>query len=211
MSFTKYRSVLFKNIRKINESQAFKKIQTEAEKQYSRVKDNTYKGINYAGQYTQQKVKDGANYTAEQSYQAFKKAQAHLSLSKRIAGMFKFMFNSIRNTKLYRMAKYSLIMGSMAKGGYIYSTNFTKEITVSKSFHRYTNRGNNDYLIADEHHNLYRVSESLWFWQWWPTELWSSMKEGQKYHIVGYGIRIRKLGIYPNIVRVNNPIDEKHR
>lgn len=179
---------------------------SSAQKSLNTAKNTAQRGVNSASRYTQQKVKDGANYTAQQSYQAFKAAQAHLSLTKRIAGLFRFTFNFVRTTKLYRYTKYTLITGTIAKSTYIYTTTFNKEIVVSKSFHRYTNRGNNDYLIADENHNLFRVSESLWFWQWFPTELWSSIKENQKYHITGYGVRIRKLGIYPNIVRVNKPV-----
>ena len=112
-------------------------------------------------------------------------------------------FNYTSSTRPYRYAKWGLIMTVVGRLGYVYGTRFEKDITVSKSFHRLKERkGNpiNQYLISDEHHLLYEVTSSFWYLQWFPTELWSSFNDHKRYHVQGYGIRIRRLGIHPKIV-----------
>jgi len=161
-------------------------------------------------EYTQKHTSKSLNHAKHKAGESLKYAKEQVNLRHRTIALIKYGGNWFRTTRLYRYTKLGIIFGTLGKISYVYGTNFRKDITISKSFHRYTSRGSNDYLLADENHDLYKVSESLWFWQWWPTEMWSGMNEGETYEIVGYGIRNRKFGIYPNIVastKVNH--DEK--
>lgn len=112
------------------------------------------------------------------------------------------------------MRKFVFLFGGLgtslisAKLGYVYGTGFEKEIKVKRTFNRIKSGSTeNEYMISDYHHNLYKVESSFWYWQWYPTELWTSFQPNQKYKIYGYGIRIKAFGIHPIIVR-SEEIDE---
>lgn len=63
-------------------------------------------------------------------------------------------------------------------------------------------------MLVDSDGNIYGVRNSTWFGQFYSTEMWASMIEGKKYDVIGYGIRIAFLGIYPHIVQAHK-IDKK--
>ena len=144
----------------------------------------------------------GINFVQTQTRETLNQARQKIQIRKGLMSIGKSGFRWFRGTRFYTYGKWGLVAFGVGKISYIYGTQFKKEITISKSFHRYTRHGHNEYMLADQEHNLYRVTESLIFWQWFPTELWSSLKEGEKHEVIGYGIRIRKFGIYPNIVQV---------
>ena len=91
--------------------------------------------------------------------------------------------------------------------GYSYGTKFEKEITIDEKFERI--RGNKEsvkqiFSVADTENNVYKVSHSLWYWQWYSTETWNSLKKGENYRITGYGIRSGPLSLYPNIINAQH-------
>jgi len=86
---------------------------------------------------------------------------------------------------------------------YSYGTQFEKKITIDEKFERV--RGNKDsvaqiFSVADTDNNIYSVRRSLWYWKWYSTETWNSLKKGETYHVKGYGIRCGPLSLYPNII-----------
>lgn len=82
---------------------------------------------------------------------------------------------------------------------YAYLTGFRKEITVAEKFTRVRGDGH-IYSLSDTDNQVYLVNRSLWYWQWYPAELWTSLKPGQTYRIKGYGVRNGFLQLYPNII-----------
>ena len=54
-------------------------------------------------------------------------------------------------------------------------------------------------LINDTDGNVYIIQNSLLQWVFTAPELYSSLKEGKKYEIKGYGFRLPFIGMYPHI------------
>ena len=88
---------------------------------------------------------------------------------------------------------------------YAYGTQFEKDIVINKKYERIKGSKNSTsqiFMVSDSENNHYRVSKSVWFWQWYSTEMWSDMEEYKEYHVKGYGIRFGPLGTYPNIYNI---------
>lgn len=77
-------------------------------------------------------------------------------------------------------------------------TKFQKVITIDQKFNRV--KGSHIFSMSDTENNVYQINHSLWYWHWYPTELWTSLKEGETYCIKGYGLRHGFLGLYPNVI-----------
>jgi len=109
----------------------------------------------------------------------------------------------IAKTKVVRWGRNGLILGTIGKVMYVYGTYFEREIEVSRTFNQLKETNGqvrNQYFIADNQKRLYQVVPSLWYWQWWPDELWADVKEGDRYHLQCYGWRIHKLRLHPRVV-----------
>jgi hypothetical protein len=90
---------------------------------------------------------------------------------------------------------------------YAYGTKFNKTITIDDKFERVSGDQNGVsqiFTVSDRDNNVYRVSRSLWYWQWYSTELWNKMKKGETYNVTGYGIRLGFLSMYPNIISIQH-------
>ena len=64
-------------------------------------------------------------------------------------------------------------------------------------------------MIIDTENNHYKVGNNLWFWKWDSIEDWSSIKKGAMLPIWYYGYRVPFLGLFPNIIDVNNTLNSK--
>lgn len=87
---------------------------------------------------------------------------------------------------------------------YTRATSFERTVTVSQTFQNVKSNGDSGskhvYMMTDSEGNSYKISDSLWYWQWRSTDIWASLKEGQLYKVRGYGWRIGILSSYPNII-----------
>lgn len=153
------------------------------------------------------KLKNQANLSWQQASQISQSVwqAANLQNLKQVSfGAVRESYHWVARTRIYRVGRWGILAAAVSRLGYVYGTGYEKDILVAKSFNRLREKRNgveNEYLIADENHRLYQVVSSFWYWQWFPDELWSSLKEGQRYHVKGYGVRIRRLGIHPRLVK----------
>ena len=81
---------------------------------------------------------------------------------------------------------------------YILSFQFRRKIKVKRTYTKST-----AYYVIDDNDEVYEVSNSLFFWSWNEAELWNSLKQGSEYNVVGYGMRIGFLGMFPLIIRMD--------
>ena len=95
-------------------------------------------------------------------------------------------------------------LGALVGGSalYSYGTSFQKSVIIKNKYIRV--HGNKDnvsqvFMICDDQNKHYKVGKSIWYWQMYAPELWSSFKEGDEYDIKGYGWRFGLLSIYPNV------------
>ena len=86
---------------------------------------------------------------------------------------------------------------------YIYSTQYTKTITVKKlTSYNYGKYGLNvRYLVIDVNNNVYMISNSVYYLFFKSAELYGSLEINNTYTIKGYGFRIPILGYYPTIIK----------
>jgi len=111
-------------------------------------------------------------------------------------------FLIINNMSFLRV--FSGFLGLMGlSASYSYGTKFERKITIDDKFERVS--GNKDSVrqilsVSDTDNNIYKVTKSLWYWQWYSTETWNRLKRGETYNVKGYGIRFGPLSIYPNII-----------
>lgn len=103
----------------------------------------------------------------------------------------------------YILAGGILLIATCTKAIYTYSTKFDKTITIDEKFERVV--GGKDstsqvFCISTTNNEIYKVSKSLWYWKWYSTETWNSLKKGQTYNVTGYGWRCGPISLYPNII-----------
>jgi len=112
-------------------------------------------------------------------------------------------------TKFLLGSAFAMMAGSAA---YAYGTQFEKKIVVDKKYERIKGSQNSTsqiFMVSDSENNHYRVKKTLWYGQFYATELWSEMEPEQEYDIKGYGVRFGFLGMYPNIYEAN-PTNNKN-
>lgn len=80
-----------------------------------------------------------------------------------------------------------------------YGTDYHTTITVAERFQG-MQEGSDIYRVVDEEGNTYNVNDSFWYWKFRSTDLWTGMKEGERYHVRVYGWRIGFLSWFPNII-----------
>lgn len=89
--------------------------------------------------------------------------------------------------------------------GYVYGTGGHEIITIAHKHNRIGDdneaESDNEYLIQDEKGRMFKVRNSFWYRQFLSTELWSSMREGHRYRVTYYGVRLAWRGIYPSVVQ----------
>jgi hypothetical protein len=114
------------------------------------------------------------------------------------------------------MAAHRALLGAIAAGtvalnvGYVYGTTFHKQIMINRKFQRIHGGGDDGsavkqvFCVSDTQNNVYRVQNNLYYWNWYATEMWSGLKEGEVYNVKGYGWRFGPLSMYPNLVAVSH-------
>jgi hypothetical protein len=80
-----------------------------------------------------------------------------------------------------------------------YFTKFKKTITIEHIVNNYKSGKNGLNLINDTDGNVYIIKNSFLQWFFTGPELYSSLKEGTKYEISGFGFRAPIIGMYPHI------------
>ena len=93
---------------------------------------------------------------------------------------------------------------------YVFSTKFTKTITVKKTYTGVEDESSGSgyydmyttYMVVDTNNEVYQVTNSLWFWEWDAPEEWGKLNKGRTYTVNGYGKRIGFFGMYPQIVKI---------
>lgn len=93
---------------------------------------------------------------------------------------------------------------------YVFSTKFTKTITVKKTYTGVEDESSGNgyydmfttYMVVDTNNNVYQVSNSVWFWEWDAPEEWGKLSKGRTYTVNGYGKRMGLLGMYPQIITI---------
>lgn len=98
-----------------------------------------------------------------------------------------------------------LCLSAFLKACYAYKTKFNKIITIDDKFGRIV--GNKDgsrhvFCVSTTDGEIFKFTKSLWYWQFYSTEMWSSLKKGHSYEFTGYGWRNGFLSLYPNIVKI---------
>jgi hypothetical protein len=89
------------------------------------------------------------------------------------------------------------------KAAYTYGTKFNKTITIDEKFNRVEGDEKSTrqiFCISTTDGEVYNVRKSLWYWKFYHTETWNSLKKGQTYNVTGYGWRYGLLSMYPNLI-----------
>jgi len=122
------------------------------------------------------------------------------------------------------------LFGVILHGCYVYSTKNSKVILVREKY-TFTEKGFSQFCISayDEFHPIQRNSQSnsqsnlqsnlqsipqsipqqyliphsIWYWQFDVNEKYQSTEINKRYKITYYGYRIPFLGIFPNIINMN--------
>lgn len=81
---------------------------------------------------------------------------------------------------------------------YIYTTPFTKNITVSQ--HGMIGGKYVYNTISDDKGNLYTIANAGLILHFNAAQIAATMQDGGHYQITGYGYNMPALGIYPNIL-----------
>jgi hypothetical protein len=115
--------------------------------------------------------------------------------------MSRNLFSILTSLKI-KWNNYYLI-GPPIHFGYSYFTQKNRNIMVSDKY-TFDSNGFTNFMIVDTENNHYKVGNNLWFWKWDSIEDWSSIKKGTGLPISYYGFRVPFLGIFPNVVEINN-------
>lgn len=86
---------------------------------------------------------------------------------------------------------------------YVFSTQFTKRITVKKKYTYGSRRARGSQQISDNDNNIYTVTNSFLMFHFTSAELFNKLDKGRTYDVSGYGVRIPFLGMFPNITSIN--------
>ena len=82
---------------------------------------------------------------------------------------------------------------------YTYGTYFSKTITIKeKDYLKNGKYGEN--VVSDMEGNIYSISNSIHYWFFTATELYTELTEKQTYNVTGYGYRIPILNMFPTII-----------
>lgn len=84
---------------------------------------------------------------------------------------------------------------------YVYTTKFTKIITIDEKHSYGSNNNKGNQTVSDKKNNIYIVSNTPYLLHWKSVELFNKLDKEKKYKIEGYGKRIPFLTMFPNIVK----------
>jgi hypothetical protein len=113
-----------------------------------------------------------------------------------------------RNLKTI-LALVGILVAIMAHAAYELTTQFTKTITVDRTFTGIDSETNSNqmsfhtsYNVLDTRGDIFEVVNSLWLWSWDKTRMWGLLKPGEQYQIHGFGKYVGMLSWCPSIVHV---------
>jgi len=103
-----------------------------------------------------------------------------------------------KNWKLIACIIFVLVLIGLAIS-YPYTTKFERTITVSKVFQT-INSEKHVYMVTDQKGNSYKIQDTIFYWHFKSTDLWTKLEQGKTYRIKAYGWRIAFISGYPNII-----------
>ena len=99
-----------------------------------------------------------------------------------------------------------IIIPIVLKYIYFTVTSFETTLTVKNKYKKY-NSPDNDYddllIVTDNKNNKYNVTNLFFKFDFNKEEDWNVLKSNRSYKVKGYGVEIKKFGLYRNIYEVN--------
>lgn len=99
-----------------------------------------------------------------------------------------------------------IIIPIVLKYIYFTVTSFETTLTVKNKYKKY-NSPDNDYddllIVTDNKNNKYNVTNLFFKFDFNKEEDWNMLKPNRSYKVKGYGVEIKKFGLYRNIYEVN--------
>ena len=99
-----------------------------------------------------------------------------------------------------------IIIPIVLKYIYFTVTSFETTLTVKNKYKKY-NSPDNDYddllIVTDNKNNKYNVTNLFFKFDFNKEEDWNMLKPNMSYKVKGYGVEIKKFGLYRNIYEVN--------
>lgn len=84
---------------------------------------------------------------------------------------------------------------------YLFTTKFTKTITVKDKYNRFIGRRTH-YMFTDTNGDIYRMGNVWYLGEFDEAEDWTMLEAGKTYTMYGYGIRFPAVKWYPTIYKV---------
>ena len=92
-----------------------------------------------------------------------------------------------------------LIIVSIFRIIYDFSTPFTKTITLKEKYLRNAGRSRDVYMIVDTDNNIYQLSDVWYRGEFNMANDYVGLEIGKKYKLTGYGNRVHFLSWYPYV------------
>jgi hypothetical protein len=115
------------------------------------------------------------------------------------------IFNSFltkKNSKILSIPA-SLLIGHAA---YSYGTQQEIRVVIEKKYD-ITTEGYTNFMVKANNRE-FSIPYSLWYWQYNVPEKFNKLDEGKEYNIKYYGFRCPPIGLFPNIVGIEEVINE---
>jgi hypothetical protein len=93
-------------------------------------------------------------------------------------------------------------------GCYVFITNNNEDITIAKKY-KYVANGFTNFMVVDDKGRHFNVNNNFWHWKWDSIEDWTNINVNNKIRVSYYGIRLPFLGLFPNIVALNDTREYK--
>lgn len=84
----------------------------------------------------------------------------------------------------------------------IYSTQFTKTITVKEKYIKPQGKNGSRYRIIDENGNNYELTDSIFLLEFDSADDYSKLQKGKTYKVYGYWFRFPILSWFPRIYKI---------
>jgi hypothetical protein len=120
--------------------------------------------------------------------------------------MQKIMTNTFTTNIYSGMAIAIIVVSTIVHMVYVYSTRFTKRITIQRA---YTSIEDDPHSIHTTYHvvatsgHVYDVSNSIWLWSWGAADKWAALQKGKTYTVSGYGKYFSMVDMHPQITSVS--------
>jgi hypothetical protein len=126
------------------------------------------------------------------------------SLVDRSVKTLEFIKGVLEEKDIIKSPYYALATVGVALGWNALYASFTtiKNIVVKSKYTMFLVNKTLFMVIGDDGVN-YEISSSLLYWQWNVPEIWHTIVPNQKYTIKFYGWRVPFLGLYPQVVKID--------